>query len=106
MGNDSVEVVGPKRAVGAARLPARAKHEMINQKLVLSVEKLSQGFRTVWAVESIFFFNLHPRELASLPAQLIAEASEFLLFGQQRFASSQPNLLRYNTVFLHACSGL
>lgn len=37
-----------------------------------------------------YFFDLFPGQLASLPAQLVAQTGEFFFFFKKFFSSSQP----------------
>src|ERR1700730_8311703 len=83
MDDDAVEIVGPERTALAALVPTRVEHEMENDQLLASVEQLGQGLPAAAAVENIVLLDPLPRQLAALPAQLIAQPGEFLLLGEQ-----------------------
>ena len=51
--NGAVEMVGEIRAAGAAFLPARAKHEMVDDELALAIEELGERLLAVRRVENV-----------------------------------------------------
>jgi len=61
---------------------------MVDNKLVLAAEKISERFLPRMAVEHIFFLNLDPGQSSPRGAQLITRLGKFLFLGQQRPACS------------------
>jgi hypothetical protein len=89
----AIEMIGQIRTAWAARLPARAVHEVIDDELALAAEQIGEGFLAARPVENIGLLDLYPRQLAPLFAERIALSGEFLFRGEQRLARLQPLLL-------------
>jgi hypothetical protein len=60
----AVKVIGQVRAALAALLPARAKHEVIDDQLAPAVEKTGERFFPSRSVENIFLVDPDHRQFA------------------------------------------
>jgi hypothetical protein len=86
---------------------------VVDDELRTTVEQLLEGLGSVGAIEHVRLRDTLPRKVATLYAQLIAEAGELLLFRQQRFALCDPLLVRNDPMirdvarlcrgFAHSC---
>ena len=94
---DSVEAVRDRRAGWAAGGIVRSEHEVVNEKLRASAEKVGQRGAPLIGLEAIPLMNWHPRQFLALPCELVAPPCEFFFRFQQLQARFQP---------LFACSGL
>src|ERR1044071_7646986 len=80
----AVKVVGQKRTALATFLPAGTEHEMVNNQLAPSVEKISQGFLTVRSLENILLIDLDHRQLAPPGANRRRSRSVRSMFSRDR----------------------
>jgi hypothetical protein len=96
--------VGDRRVDRAARLVARAEHEVVDEQLRSSVEQLGERLLAVVGIEAVLLLHPHPWQLASLPRELIAEPGVLLLAYQQPLASGQPFLACSDVVVSHFLS--
>src|ERR1041385_1946744 len=101
MRKDAVDAVGHRRARRAADLVARPEHEVVDQQLGATVEELAARLLAVVGVEAVFLLDRHPRQLASLPRELVAEARVLLLADEQLLAGGSPLLARSDRVVGH-----
>src|SRR5206468_11094519 len=92
----AVDMVGPKRAMGATFLPAWPEHEMIDNELTLAAEQIAERHIARRPVENVFLFNFDPGQLAALKVQLVAELRELLFFHQKLLARDKPFFLRHD----------
>src|SRR5260370_29100551 len=102
--DDVVEVVRPEGAVLASLFPLRRKHEVVDDELAPLAEEIGERLLAVRAVEDIRRGDLLPRQLAPLPAEVIAETGEFLLLFQMRRARGNPRFMRDDRVVLDICA--
>jgi hypothetical protein len=56
---------------------------VIDDQLAPSIEEIDQRLLAARPVEAIRLGDLLPRQLATLPAELVVETSELLLLGQE-----------------------
>ena len=87
------------RAVRTSGVPLRAEHEVIDDELASIFEKVSQLLLSFRPLEDVFLLHFDPRELAALPAQIVAQTREFLFFRQKRLAITHPLLARDDRMF-------
>jgi hypothetical protein len=87
-----VDRVGDRRVDEAARLVARAEHEVVHEQLGSSVEQLGERLLAVFCIEG---------QLASLQRELVAEQGVLLLAHQQPPASCEPFLAWSDLVVSH-----
>src|ERR1700730_16375360 len=78
----AVEVIGQVGAAFATLFPARTEHEMINDQLTASVEKIGQRLFAVGSVKDVLLVDLDHRQLAPRRAKRISLAIEFLFSRQ------------------------
>src|ERR1700674_1723682 len=97
-----VEMIGQEGTARATLFPARTEHEVIHNQLASAVEEAGQSLPAVRSLEDILFFNLLPGQFAALPAQLIPQFAELLLFAKQVFPAGDPFLWRNHLVFLNS----
>src|SRR5262249_41620762 len=101
MHDNAVEVVSLERTTLAALGPAGSEHEVIDDQLTPAVKEVSQRLSSARAVENILFLDFFPGQLATLPAQVIAEPGKFLLFFGEFLTSSNPFVVRDDFVLLN-----
>ena len=63
---------------------------MIDNQLAAPFEQIGQRLFSAGRVEDVVLVNFDPRQLATLPAQLIAQMREFLFLHKKRFARVGP----------------
>src|SRR2546422_5573121 len=97
----AVDMIGHERAAPAALLPPGSEHEMIDNQLAASGEKVGQRLLAVWPVEHIGLLHLDPGQFTALGTQLIAQPGEFLFLDQELLARGEPLVSRYDSVVLH-----
>jgi hypothetical protein len=97
----TVEGVGHRRARRATCLVARAEHKVVDEQLGTPAEKLAKRLLTVDRVEAVLLLHSHPRQLASLPREFVAESRVFLLAGKELLTCSEPFLASSNLVISH-----
>src|SRR5579864_8072600 len=103
MDDDPVEAVGPARAVRAAGVPLRRKHEVVYDQLAPPVKELRKRLPAVRSFEGIRFVDALPGQRPPFLAQPVAKTCELLLAGEERLAGPQPFIVRDDRVTLHAC---
>ena len=77
----AINVIGQERAGRAALFPLRSEHEMVDDQLAVSVEKIGKRQLAVRSVEGIWFFNPLPGQLTPRTAELIPQLCKLLLFS-------------------------
>src|SRR5262249_3956767 len=97
----AVDMVGPERAAHAAFLPSRPEHEMLDDQLAASAEEVGERLLSVGSVEHVSLLDLHPRQLAPLGAQAIAQPGEFLLPAQMLLAGNEPLVSGHDAMVRH-----
>jgi hypothetical protein len=78
----AIGVIHVEGAAGAAFLPVRTKHEVIDDELASPVEQVGERFLAARRIEDIVLFDFDPGKLAALGGNGVALARELLLFGQ------------------------
>src|SRR5215472_19362094 len=101
MDQHPVEVIGPERAARARFLPARIKHQMVDDQLLSSGKQLAQGLLAVGPFENIVLVDAHPGQLAALMAQLVTQPRELFLPGEQHLALFDPLLSGNDSMVFH-----
>src|SRR4029077_16037875 len=102
----AVEVVRPERAVRTSRLILRPEHEVVDDELTLTVEEVGKRLFAIRPFEHVLLPDCLPGQFTPLPAQFIAQASEFFFLRQQFPARLQPLVARYHRmVFQKKASG-
>ena len=101
MREHAVDGVGDRRVDRVTGLVARAEHEVVDEQLGAPVEQLAERLLTVVSVEAVVLLHSHPRQLASLPRELVAESRVFLLAGKELLTCSEPLLAGSNLVISH-----
>ena len=76
----------------AAGLVAGPEHEVVDEQLGAPVEELAERLLAVVGVEAVLLLHRHPRQLASLPRELVAEPCVLLLADEQPLACGEPLL--------------
>ena len=87
---DTIEIVGPEGARGAPLDPPRPEHEVVHDQLAAAGEQVGQPLRAVRPGEPVILGDLQPGQGATLPAQLVAAAREFLLGLEVPYPGLQP----------------
>ena len=86
---DAVEVVRPERAARAALVPVGAEHEVIDHELAAAGEQVAERDAGLRRLEDIVLLDLHPRQLAALARELVAQrVNSFSLASCALLASS------------------
>src|SRR5437016_7051876 len=80
----AVKAVCDRRAVRTARSVFRPEHEMIDEELRASSEKIRERRISLVGLEAIILGDANPRQLLPSPRQLVAAARQFLL-GLEQF---------------------
>src|SRR5262247_3595963 len=110
MDGDPVEVVHPERAdvAGRVRRPWRVRprrfrveHRVIDDELTAPPEEVAQCLRPVLALEDVLLFHELPRQVAPLPAQLVAHPRELLLLCQVPLPRLEPFVVLHHLVTWH-----
>src|SRR5215510_13662030 len=110
MDGDPVEVVHPERAdvAGRGRRPWRVRprrfrveHRVIDDELATPPEEVAQCLRPVLALEDVLLFHELPRQVAPLPAQLVAHPRELLLLCQVPLPRLEPLVVLHHLVTWH-----
>src|SRR5258708_1856795 len=89
----AINMICEERASHASCLASRGEHEVIDDELAASVEKLGEGLAAVRSVESVLLVDLHPRHRAALGVQLIELMCDLLLFGEEFLTRCDPLFL-------------
>src|SRR6266511_1433495 len=79
---DAVDGVGYRRTCRATGVVARSEHEVVDEQLGSPVEQLDERLLAVVRVDAVFLLHPHPRQLASLLRDLVAEPG-VLLFADE-----------------------
>jgi hypothetical protein len=107
MRGDAVKVIDDVGASGAAFLPARAEHEVIDDQLAAAVEKIGKSFSSGGGFKYVGLFHFFPGKFAALAAEFIAQAGEIFLFDQKFLPSGEPFGWRYDFwryfLLFHGC---
>src|ERR1700719_678070 len=101
MGNDAVQVVRPGGAAPAPDAPIRLVHEVICDELAAAAKELRQCLSAVLAFEYVLLLDALPGQLVPLPAELFAQAREFLLFCEEAPAGGAPVVVNYGLMVGH-----
>src|SRR5919106_6620469 len=101
MGQDRVDGICARRTHRTAGDVARAEHEVIDEELGATVEKLGQGTGAVVGVEAVLLVDRDPRKLAALSRELVAHSGVLLLPLQELVASRLPFLAGADPVIRH-----
>src|SRR5215813_11843402 len=110
MDGDAVEVVHPERAdvTGRVRRPWRMRrrrlgveHRVIDEQLAPSPEEVAKCLRSVLTLERVGLFDELPRQIAPLPAQLVAHPREFLLLRQVLLTGLEPLVVLHHLMGWH-----
>src|SRR5206468_11006258 len=96
------DAVGHRRARRATGLVARAEHEVVDEQLGAPVEQLAERLLAVVRIESILLLHAHPRQLASLPGELVTEPGVLLLADEELVARGEPFFARCQPAINHA----
>src|SRR6266851_6838325 len=96
MSKGAIDMIGEKRATGAACVPAWAKHEVINNELASAIEQFSQILFALGTVKDVILLHFHPRQSQTFCVDLVPQMSKFLFLQQQRFARGEPLFLGYH----------
>src|SRR5713226_209747 len=86
----AVDMIGEEGTSYASCFEPWREHEVIDDELAASVEKLRESLAAVRSVEGVLLVNLHPRHRAALGVQLIELMGEFLFFRQEFLARCDP----------------
>src|ERR1700730_3095298 len=100
------DMIDLERAAHATLLPPGTEHEMFDDQLAAPVEEIAERRLAIRRVEDRRLFDLDPRQLAALPAQLNAQPSKIPLLAQVLLARGEPFVLRYDSVVRHVPSPL
>src|SRR4051794_39457331 len=84
MDADAVEIVRPEGAMRAAGLPVGTEHEVVDDELTSTIEQIGQRPSSTRRFEFVRLLHALPGKLAALPADLVAQPRELLLFGEER----------------------
>src|SRR4051812_25774148 len=98
MRQDTADGVGDRRVDRAAGRVARAEHEVVDEQLRPPVEQLVERPFACVSVEAVLLLHPHPRKLAPLPGELVAEPRVLLLADQELLARGAPLLPRSDHV--------
>src|SRR4051812_49400746 len=90
MGDDPVIAVGDRRAGWAARAVIGAEHEMVNEELRATAEKIGERGGAVVGVEAIVLVDPDPGKFLALFRQLVAAVGVFFFGGEQFFPGGEP----------------
>src|SRR5882762_3830979 len=101
MGNDSLDIVRPERAALAPNVPIRLVHEVIYDELAAAAKEVRQSLSAVLAFEYVLLLHALPGQLAPLPAELFAQAREFLLSCEEAPAGGDPVVVTYDLLVGH-----
>ncbi len=101
VGQGPVQMVGQERTTGAAGLPFRRQHEVIDHQLVAAVEQLGQGLAPGRGVEGVRLVDLDPGQGQAFGGVAVAQLGLFLFVDQQRLARFQPFLTRRDLMVRH-----
>src|SRR5258708_27329776 len=92
MGQTAGEVVRQVRAAWAAVLPARIKHEMVDNQLTAPVEEVEQTHLTGWTLEVVLLVDLDHRQSAPFRIEPVSRVGGFLFLEEQLLARNEPLL--------------
>ncbi len=104
MHNRTREVVSDEGTALATFLPGWIEHEVINDELASALEKIAERAAAVRSFEDVVLADAFPRQFASLPAQFVPFAGEFLFGGKVRQPRLDPFVARNYFVLCLCCS--
>ena len=90
----SGEAVRAQRTVRAAGFVVGMKHEVIDDELTASREKIRERLTAIGSVEGIILGDTLPGQVALEPAQLVALTGERLLLLEQRASGREASVPR------------
>src|SRR5690349_16855355 len=96
MARHPIEMIGKVRATGTSRHPSRAKHEVIEHQLALSIKKVGKRLLAAGSLEYIILLNLFPGQFTPLPAEFVAQPGKFFFFRKKLLARLNPFAVRYH----------
>src|SRR5215510_16342196 len=74
----AVEMIRQVRTALATLIPPGTQHEVIDDQLTPSVEKIGQSLFSARPMENIFFFDPDPGKFPSMTTHLVAQPRQFL----------------------------
>jgi hypothetical protein len=90
-------VVGEERAGATAFVPVRVEHKVVDDELSTTFEHVDQAhLAVIRALEFVRLVHQNNRQGTAVLIQGVTSTSDFFLLDQQRSASDQPLLARYN----------
>ncbi len=89
---EALEGVRPERAARAALVPLGSVHEVVHEQLAVAIEQIRQIQASSWPVEAVLLVDSDPWQRPSLRGELVAEAVQLLLAGEELEARRQPLL--------------
>src|SRR5271155_1086934 len=100
-------MIGEQRAARAAGFPAGPEHEVIDDQLAFAAEQAGKRLLAVRPDEYVSLVDLHPWQLAALPAQRVARLRKSLFLGEVGLAGCKPfvagnDLVRFHVTLLNA----
>ena len=101
VGERGVDRVRTRRAHRAPGLVGRPEHEVIDEQLRSAVEQLGERLGALVGLKPILLLHRHPRQIASLARELVAEACQLLFSRQQRLPGSEPLFASSNLMIGH-----
>jgi hypothetical protein len=90
MHSEAIEPVGDHRAGRTASLVIGSEHEVIDEKLRASAEKVLERGHAIVGVESVGLVDLHPRQLLTAPRHFVAEPCHLFFAVEQLEPGAQP----------------
>src|SRR5437879_2191927 len=78
-----------------------AEHRVIDDQLAATLEEVAECLRPALALEGIVLFDKLPRQIAPLPAQLVAHPGEVLLLRQVLLPCFEPLVVLHHLVGCH-----
>ena len=87
----SVVIVGPEGTTGT-RVPARGKHEMIDEELGFVAEEVGEGFVSVDGVENVVFVDFDPGERLDLFGEFVFCSGHFFFLLEEFVTGFDPFL--------------
>jgi hypothetical protein len=76
----AVGMVHIERAAWAALLPVGSEHEVVNDELASTLEKIRERYFPMRPVEHVILLDLYPGKLSPFSADSIFLTREFLFF--------------------------
>ncbi|NYJ15087.1 hypothetical protein GGI64_006192 [Rhizobium leguminosarum] len=91
-------MIGQEGAAGAAGIPIRAEHEMIDQKLAAAVKEIGERLLSLGRVEDVILIDLHPGQRQPFGVDAVAQLRRLLFLQQQGTAGFDPLLTGHNLI--------